>query len=285
MRPDDAMNNAFLYCLIEAALRFKIDVVVAQMMSNHHHVVLRDLHGNVVAFYHRFHTNLAKCVNVLRGRGESVVSSAPVSLVELGDRGAIIDAVVYTATNPVKDLLVEQVHHWPGPKTVRSLLDARVLRARRPAYFFREDGPMPEEVEMTFSIPEDLGDSVATLAEIEAGIAEVELRCARTRQETGRCVFGRRRVLRQSWREAPTTPVPRGALNPRVKARCKWTRISLIERNRGFQCEYRSAFKLLRAGMRAVFPPGTYWLARHAGVLVRGAEPRMPQTTLPSPAN
>ena len=44
----EAMNNAFLYCLIEAALRFDIRLLLAQMMSNHHHVVLHDPGGHVV---------------------------------------------------------------------------------------------------------------------------------------------------------------------------------------------------------------------------------------------
>jgi hypothetical protein len=35
LRPDDATNNAFVYCLAEAAQRFKIDIVLSQMMSNH----------------------------------------------------------------------------------------------------------------------------------------------------------------------------------------------------------------------------------------------------------
>ena len=72
MRPDDKMNNAFLYSLIEAAQKFGVDILLAQMMSNHHHVEQYDRLGNAPAFYHRFHTHLAKCVNALRGRWENV---------------------------------------------------------------------------------------------------------------------------------------------------------------------------------------------------------------------
>jgi hypothetical protein len=33
---------------------------------------------------------------------------------ELNGREAVIDKLVYTATNPVMEHLVDSVHHWPG---------------------------------------------------------------------------------------------------------------------------------------------------------------------------
>jgi hypothetical protein len=36
LRPDPATNNAFLYCLIAAAVRCEIDVLLPGAMSNHH---------------------------------------------------------------------------------------------------------------------------------------------------------------------------------------------------------------------------------------------------------
>jgi len=273
MRPDDAMNNAFLYCLFEAALRFDIRLLLPQMMSNHHHVVLHDPSDNVVAFYHRFHTNLAKCINALRGRWENALSVEPTCLVELVDADAVLDKLVYTATNPVKDQLVEQVHHWPGPKTVRALLEGRSMRAKRPAFFFRDDGPMPEDVELTFTLPPELGDSSIVREQLRARIAEVEVACARERQLRSRCVVGRRRILRQSWRESPTSHEPRRNVRPRVAARSKWARIEALQRNREFAREYREAWTRWRVGLPAMFPPGTYLLARLAHVKIRDGTP------------
>ena len=37
-----------------------------------------------------------------------------VCVVKLVDRAAVIDKLVYTATNSVEDQLVDRVHHWPG---------------------------------------------------------------------------------------------------------------------------------------------------------------------------
>src|SRR5690606_28525483 len=40
-------NNAFIYCLGEAAKRFEVDVLMTSAESNHHHTVVFDRHGLV----------------------------------------------------------------------------------------------------------------------------------------------------------------------------------------------------------------------------------------------
>src|SRR5215813_11709241 len=42
LRPDAATNNAFLYCLIDAALRSEVDLLLPCAMSNHYHAVIYD---------------------------------------------------------------------------------------------------------------------------------------------------------------------------------------------------------------------------------------------------
>jgi putative transposase len=276
LRPDDHMNNAFLYCLIEAALKFNIHVILPQMMSNHHHTEVYDRDGTVIEFYQRFHTSLARCVNALRGRWENLWSSEPTCLVELETVDDVIEKLVYAATNPVKDGLVERVHHWPGPDTVGALLTGRTLKARRPWWFFRDDGPMPETVELKLTLPEELGDTRVLLGRLRQRIAEVEAACARVRAETKREVFGRGRVLRQSWRDSPTSHEPRHNLRPRIAARSRTVRIEALQRNAEFQLQYKQARSLWLAKLPCVFPAGTCWLRRFANVVVAPFVPRPP---------
>lgn len=268
LRPDDETNNAFLYCLIEAAIEFKIHILLSQMMSNHHHTIVYDEHGTVNEFTQRFHMFLAKCQNALRGRCDHHWDNAPPSIVELADVGAVLKELVYVATNPVKDGLVAKVHQWPGPKTVRSLLTQTPLRARRPRHFFRDDGPMREAVEMTFTIPEHLGNPAKILAYLRNRIDEVETACATERQATQRQVMGSRRILRQSWRASPLTPRPRRTIRPRVAAKCKWKRIAALQRLREFVAAHRDARHKWLDRIYVLFPPGTYWLHRFANVPV-----------------
>jgi hypothetical protein len=71
LRPDPATNNAFLYCLIAAALRCEIDVLLPCAMSNHYHAVIYDRAGRYPEFIEHFHKLLARSQNALRGRWEN----------------------------------------------------------------------------------------------------------------------------------------------------------------------------------------------------------------------
>lgn len=267
-RPDEETNNAYAYCLAEAAERFQIELIAAQMMSNHHHVTLFDRFGRVIEFTAHLHGMLAKCQNALRGRWENAWSTESPSLVELIDPEDVIAKAVYTATNPVLDDLVDRVDHWPGPKTVPALLRQVPLEAVRPHYFFRDDGPMPDRVSLRFVIPAELGEHDVVLAGLRERIAAVESQETHRRNESGKRIVGRRGILRQSWRESPVSREPRRNLKPRVAARWKWSRLEALRRNREFVDAYRAARTAWLTKRSTIFPAGTYWLARFAGVPV-----------------
>ena len=129
LRPDTETNNAFLYCLADAAHRFGIDVLLPCAMSNHHHTVIYDRRGTLPAFTEHFHKLLAKCQNALRGRWENLWSTEQVCVVHLVDPADVMRKLVYVASNPVKDRLVERVHHWPGVNGLAALLGQRPLHA------------------------------------------------------------------------------------------------------------------------------------------------------------
>ena len=112
LRPDAATNNAFLYCLIAAALRSEIDVLLPCAMSNHYNAVIYDRAGRYPEFIEHFHKLLARSQNALRGRWENLWSCEQTCVVNLVDRDAVIDKLVYTASNPVADQLVDRAHHW-----------------------------------------------------------------------------------------------------------------------------------------------------------------------------
>jgi hypothetical protein len=114
MRPDPTTNNAFIYCLAEAAHRCGIQVLFTAAQSNHHHTGIYDPLGNCPAFIEHFHKLFAKCQNALRGRWENFWSSEQTSVVRLVSPEDVLDKMVYAFTNPVKDGLVERVDHWPG---------------------------------------------------------------------------------------------------------------------------------------------------------------------------
>jgi len=268
LRPDAATNNAFVYCLAEAAQRCQIDVLLPCAMSNHHHTVIFDRHGRYPEFVEHFHKMFARSQNALRGRWENLWSSEQVCVVRLVGREDVMLKLVYTAVNPVKYHLVDRVHHWPGVNGLHALLTGRPLRAERPGHFFRRKGTMPETVELQLAIPPELGPAAEVIDDLRQRVAAAEALITAERQRTGKRVLGRRAVLQQPWHAQPTSREPRRNLRPRVAAQSKWQRIEALLRNRAFLAAYALARDAWRGGSAAVFPAGTYWLRRFASVPV-----------------
>jgi REP element-mobilizing transposase RayT len=256
--------------LLEAALRYRIELLLMCAMSNHHHVVIFDRFGRYPEFIEHLHKLLARSQNALRGRWENFWASGQTSVVRLVDPEDVLARLVYVATNPVKDDLVERVHHWPGINGYRALITGKVLRATRPRHFFRGDGPLPEVVEASLCIPPELGDADAFLARLEEQVIAFEQQAKQRRERAQRMVLGRRGVLRQSWRAAPTTLEPRRTLNPRVAARNMWSRIEALVGFKVFVRRYQAARAAWLDGLPAEFPVGTYWLRRFANVPIAG---------------
>lgn len=266
MRPDRETNNAFVYCLGEASRRFGIDVLLTCAMSNHHHTVVFDRDGMLPAFTEHFHKIFAKCQNAHRGRCENLWASEQVSTVRLDGVVDVLRTMVYTATNPVKDGLVERVYQWPGINGYTALMAGRTLAATRPRHYFSTEGTMPAEVTLTFVIPPELGDADAFLAELRRQVAAKEEEVLLKRRREGVYVLGRQAVLRQSWRACANQPEPRRTLIPRVSNCNRWARIESLQRDRQFLAAYRTARSSWALGIPIPFPIGTYWLRRFAHV-------------------
>lgn len=271
LRPDSETNNAYLYCLLVAAQRYGIDVLMMCAMSNHHHLVIFDPSGTYPEFIEHMHKLLARSQNALRGRWENFWAAGQTSVVRLVNPEDVLAKLVYVATNPVKDDLVERVHHWPGINGYRALRTGEVLQAKRPRHFFRADGPLPTTVEGTLQLPPTLGDAHTLVACFERKIIDFEEHEKARRAHSNVRVAGRRAVLRWSWRATSSSFEQRRALNPRVAARNVWSRVEALVRNRIFVRDYRSARAAWAMGLPAQFPAGTYWLKRFAKVDVAAA--------------
>ncbi len=271
LKPDVLTRAVFAYCLAEAARRYGIVILLPVANINHHHTVLYDPNGNVSLFMAHFHKMVAKTLNAHWGHEENFWSTDPPGLTELVDYEDVIDALVYVATNPVKDGLVSRAHEWPGYTGVTAFLSGKSETFHRPK-FFREDGPMPETVTLELAIPPRLGDAATIRAEVRRRIAEYEDSCAAQRRAAGTRVLGKAGLARQKCHFAPTSRRPRSRIRPRFKARDLDSRKATIERHHAFQGAYRRAYRAWRAGEPAIFPTGTYWLARFANVTVAPAK-------------
>jgi putative transposase len=266
LRPDAAMTESFVFCLAAAARRTGVQVIFSAVMSNHHHTGVIDPDGRLPEFLEYLHKFTAKCGNALRGRWEAFWAPEQTSCVELVGPGDVLDKMIYAITNPVKDGLVDRVHHWPGLDCLSAIKNATPIVARRPKQFFRENTHLPESETLFFMRPPGwthLSHSEwCTL--LSERVHDVEQSAAAERAKTGARVLGRKAILNQHWNDSPRSKEPRRQLAPRVAARNKWARIEALQRNRAFLVAYRVARSLFLHGESPIFPSGTYWLQRFA---------------------
>jgi hypothetical protein len=230
-------------------------------MSNHIHLLVRDDRGELPAFLAFFHSMIARCMNSFRGRWENFFSVEPpcaVYLVEAADR---FDKLIYLLTNPITDHLVDRLAVWPGACSYVHHLTGRTLTIRRPRRFFREEGPMPEEVTLQAARLEGFEylASEAWSKMIADAVHDAEDSARRERVETGRNIVGRKAILRANPTDSPNTVEPRRNLRPHVACNNKPLRIAALTALRAFRAAYHQARASFVAGVRdVVFPLGTY---------------------------
>jgi putative transposase len=267
LRPDEETNQAFVYCLAVASQRYSIAIHGFVANSNHYHSVLTDTEGRLPEFLEHFHKLVAKHQNVLHGRTENMWSSQRTSVVRLMDTEDALSKLVYTLTNPVKDQLVEKAHQWPGAISYHACLNDKVMTVQRPRRFFKAKGPMVKEIQLEcLPLPSYAADRSTYQELLRSEIARVEADAALERKRTHRRVMGRKAVLAQQPEDRPASVKSDRGMNPQFAARDMGLRNQALGELREFYSAYFFARDMWVSDKSIAFPPGTWWMAKRAGV-------------------
>jgi putative transposase len=236
---------------------------------------LYDPEGRVPEFMRELNRLVAKHHNTMYGRRENLFSSDKYSLVRLESAIDVVRRLVYVLDNPVKAGLVDAARHWPGVISLPEHL-ATTKTVERPPLFFRQDGEMPETLELTYHKPDlfsHLSDE-AYRAWIARMVTTREALRRRQREESGRKVLGRRAVLDTHHEDQPSSHEANFKPNPRVGAADPWRRIEAIQRLVGFLKQHAASWLRWKAGERdVVFPFGTYAMRVYHGAACAQAPP------------
>lgn len=271
LRPSRKVNQIFEFCLAVAAARTGCEVHAYCMLSNHYHLVVTDVRGNLPVFMHWLNEYVAKCGNREMGRWESFWAPGSYSQVSLSDEEDVIDKLVYTYTNPVSACLVPKFRQWPGAHSTPEAMTEPAVIVDRPKGFFRPDGHVPSHQPLKLVLPPAFLGRPAWLRDLEARITAREAELHSKFDRKHQRFLGRRRALKQSTTARPTGREPRRGLNPRVAGRDKWKRVESLQRLRRFLLGYRSAWRHFAEGDRSVmFPFGTYAMRVQFNVMCSG---------------
>jgi len=271
----EELTNFIGYCLAHAAARYEIRIHASVWMSNHHHTDVTDPNGDLVPFKQLLHSMIARGRNARIGRNDTFWSGDDPSDTRRSTDDESMGDLVYTLTNPVKDGLVKWGRLWPG-FTTAGWRFGETRTFKRPDWFFDEDGDMPKEVSLTLVrppiFPELDDDELYEKLMVETRARELQFQ--QEFREKGRRFMGLRELARQrQWNRVPKSFEERFTITPKYAGSSKWLVLAQLQRDREWEREYAAARELLWAGKPAVFPVGTYWLRRFAGVAVAAQSP------------
>jgi putative transposase len=265
LRPDPVTTHLFLYALAEAAARFGIRVNAWLPMSNHYHAVVEDPDGVLPAFLCHFHKMVARSINTRWERRENFWSPDPASVVRLVQPEDVLDKTVYALVNPIAAHLVERLCDWPGASSF-DFLDGAVQTLERPQTFYREDGTMPEAVQLRAEAPTDWpGGAEAWAAAVRAGVEARVRAITEKRRAAGGRVVGRKKLLTLDHNSKPSeAEAPRG-LRPEIACLDPHRLVVELSALACFRAAYAEARAVLISGVRAIFPWGTYKFVQELG--------------------
>ena len=269
LRPDAKVTKMMRFCIAVAAQKYKMQVHAAVVMSNHYHLVVTDLEGNMSLFMAWLNRVSALFLKVWRKRerGETIWSDEKFSSVLLLTPEAVLKQLVYVITNPMRDGLVNGHARWKGfvtkPDACLDKIDAphpdRDIAAKK-----EKDSALHITVPSCFRY---MGkDEYVTM--LEEAVAEEEKSLRKSRKGTP--FLGMKEVLNKSASSRPTKAERKHLkVNPQFAGVTKEAIEYGKKLIRGFRKAYRDCIERYRRGETdIVFPKGTYWMRHFYNVRV-----------------
>jgi putative transposase len=271
LTPSKTVNQIMEYCIAWAARGRGILIHAVSVESNHFHMVVTDTEGRLSDFMQELNRSAARCLLAYyrerfpKRRLETIWSNAqPFSATLLLTPDAVLDKIVYTLTNPVKDGLVRDFRKWPGYNTRPNDWRGSPRTVERPTFYFKNT---PEILTYQVCAPSQLDGSV------EIAIATVELHIRNAQQQAAvelaaqrRSAVGTAAILATDPFGAPMSPRPTGKLNPTLASGGDHEALSIAKQAiKLFRLAYRAAWEDFKAGAKALFPGGTLLMRTRFG--------------------
>lgn len=282
--PNEETVQTIRYCLGVTLEGYGVQLHAFVWMSNHYHLVLTDVNGELPDFMRDLNSKIPRALNANRGNRGQNFARESYNLVVSADEEAILRHCAYTEANPCAAHLVEHARQWEGVSSagmdygeeqevlrpdcglwgeVEAREDTDVTRAK-----YRGSSSAPELVKIRLARPPCRAElSAGKLREmVYAQVEELEKVARKEREAEGRAVMGMERVTARHYKESAHGREQYFQSEPGVSGSRGDALREVREGYREFVRMYRKALKVFMAGQEVVFPLGTWWMRRCLGV-------------------
>ena len=264
--PTALIRQTILYLLALCAERHGVTLYAMVVMFNHYHLLANDADGAFPAFMMDFNSMLARALNAILGRDDSLWSADGYQPLFPQSAASVLDRLRYIYGNPLEANLVSRLADYPH-LLIRPEDIGRDMVVRRPDHPFFNNGGQPAEVRVRFDQPPEFGEMElgAYQSMLEGIIAEEESAHRERREREGLSVLGRKRLLgHRDWRRTPQSREKWFRMRPQIAERAKALRVAAIQSMKDFRERYKKALKRYNEGEHYVeFPFGTWGMRKH----------------------
>lgn len=271
LAPSPEVLQTFMYVLGYYAQRHGITLYGLVLMSNHYHLLGLDKNGKLPDFMRDLNGFVGRILNAHYGRDDKFWSGDGYHLVRPINAEDLWARLMYVASNPINADLASRTEDYPGfvltPEKV-----GKTMRFARPD-FYRENGIMPDEVEVRFEVPETFGlTQKRYVSRFARELRKAEYDAKQRRGRQGRTVLGPETLRHVSPYDQPRSREKWFRTRGRIACKCPVSRKKAIAARKAFLEEYALAREEWREDVSGVeFPHGTWWVCRFAGASTRGA--------------
>jgi REP element-mobilizing transposase RayT len=267
LMPSPVVNEVVLYCAFRAAAVTGVEIHWLFVHTNHIHLGVTDFGTELSAFMQAMNRMIAKCLiehyaqTYPHEHLDAIWARRSFSDVKLLTPEAVLQEMVYSLTNPVKDGIVRDYCSWPGLFSRPSDWASETRYAPRPRLFFNQDDEAWASVPVRFTVPPMLRDRPLEqlISDVNAQLRDEQRALCATHAAEGRGFRRLSAVLASNPFDSPSSRRTKGKTNPAVAAGGDRDVLRAgIRLLRSFRERYRDAWQAYRAGERAVlFPAGT----------------------------
>lgn len=267
LMPSRIVNQIVLYCAFRAVAMTGVEIHWLFVHTNHIHLGVTDHGTELSAFMQAMDRMIARCLIEHYGQThphrhlDAVWSRRSFSDVKLLTSNAVLQEMIYSLLNPVKDGIVRDYRSWPGLCSRPSDWALGSRYTPRPHVFFDQDDEDWASVQYQFTVPPMLRDQPMDqlIVDVDALLQDAQQALCAAHAAEGRSIRGLNAMLASDPFESPSSRRPKGKTNPTVAAGGDGDLLRAgIRLVRSFRERYREAWKAYRAGMRdALFPAGT----------------------------